>query len=62
MEIYEKIIGLEIWEDIDGEVDVFIVGVGIGGILIGVSCYIKKIKGKFIIMVVVELIDFFVII
>lgn len=42
--IYEKIIGFEIWEDMDGVVDIFVVGVGIGGIFIGVSWYIKYIK------------------
>lgn len=60
--IYEKIIGFEIWEDIDGKVDVFVVGVGMGGIIMGVSCYFKNMKGKVIILIVVELIDLLVII
>ena len=38
--------GPEIWEDTDGQVDVFIAGVGTGGTLTGVSRYIKGTKGK----------------
>ncbi|EIZ1842063.1 cysteine synthase A [Salmonella enterica] len=36
----------EIWEDTDGQVDVFISGVGTGGTLTGVTRYIKGTKGK----------------
>ncbi len=53
-EIHEKTTGPEIWEDTDGNVDVFIAGVGTGGTLTGVSRYIKKTKGKAIISVAVE--------
>lgn len=53
-EIHEKTTGPEIWEDTDGNVDVFIAGVGTGGTLTGVSRYIKKTKGKSIISVAVE--------
>lgn len=45
-EIHEKTTGPEIWQDTNGEVDVFISGVGTGGTLTGVSRYIKKTKGK----------------
>ena len=45
-EIHEKTTGPEIWEDTDGQVDVFISGVGTGGTLTGVSRYIKNTKGK----------------
>ena len=45
-EIHEKTTGPEIWEDTDGQVDVFIAGVGTGGTLTGVSRYIKGTKGK----------------
>lgn len=53
-EIHEKTTGPEIWEDTDGEVDVFIAGVGTGGTLTGVSRYIKKTKGKAITTIAVE--------
>jgi cysteine synthase A len=53
-EIHEKTTGPEIWNDTDGEVDVFIAGVGTGGTLTGVSRYIKNIKGKAITTVAVE--------
>ncbi|ATO31810.1 Cysteine synthase A [Dickeya dianthicola] len=53
-EIHEKTTGPEIWEDTDGEVDVFISGVGTGGTLTGVSRYIKNTKGKAVISVAVE--------
>ncbi len=45
-EIHEKTTGPEIWEDTDGQVDVFISGVGTGGTLTGVSRYIKTPKVK----------------
>lgn len=38
---------LEIWEDIDGKVDILVVGVGIGGIVIGVVEIIKVRKFEF---------------
>ncbi|CAM4058217.1 cysteine synthase A [Serratia silvae] len=53
-EIHEQTTGPEIWEDTDGEVDVFIAGVGTGGTLTGVSRFIKNIKGKAITSVAVE--------
>ncbi|MFZ1874710.1 MAG: cysteine synthase A, partial [Chania sp.] len=53
-EIHEKTTGPEIWADTDGEVDVFIAGVGTGGTLTGVSRFIKKTKGKAITTVAVE--------
>ena len=53
-EIHEKTTGPEIWEDTDGEVDVFVAGVGTGGTLTGVSRYIKNTQGKQIVSVAVE--------
>ncbi|MGF6192906.1 cysteine synthase A [Serratia sp. 2723] len=53
-EIHEQTTGPEIWEDTDGEVDVFIAGVGTGGTLTGVSRFIKNTKGKAITSVAVE--------
>lgn len=34
--------GEEIWADMDGEVDVFVAGVGTGGTVCGVACALKK--------------------
>lgn len=53
-EIHEKTTGPEIWNDTDGEVDIFVAGVGTGGTLTGVSRFIKKIQGKAIQSVAVE--------
>ncbi|MCE2573708.1 cysteine synthase A [Motilimonas eburnea] len=53
-EIHEQTTGPEIWEDTDGEIDVFVAGVGTGGTLSGVSRYIKLKQGKKITTVAVE--------
>jgi cysteine synthase len=53
-EIHEKTTGPEIWNDTDGQIDIFVSGVGTGGTLTGVSRYIKNTKGKKIKTVAVE--------
>lgn len=55
--IHEQTTGPEIWNDTDGDVDIFVAGVGTGGTLTGVSRYIKQTQGKAIQTVAVEPVD-----
>ena len=55
--IHEKTTGPEIWNDTDGEIDIFVAGVGTGGTITGVSRYIKQTRGKAIHSVAVEPVD-----
>lgn len=55
--IHEQTTGPEIWDDTDGQIDVFVSGVGTGGTISGVSRYLKKTKGKQILSVAVEPVD-----
>jgi cysteine synthase A len=52
--IHETTTAVEIWDDTEGNVDIFVAGVGTGGTITGVSRYFKKTKGKNIISVAVE--------
>lgn len=52
--IHEKTTGPEIWEATDGNVDIFVAGVGTGGTVTGVSRFFKQTKGKQIVTVAVE--------
>lgn len=53
-QIHFETTGPEIWNDTDGEVDVFIAGVGTGGTLSGVARYLKQEQGKDVTIVAVE--------
>ncbi len=55
--IHEETTGPEIWNDTDGNIDIFVAGVGTGGTLTGTSRYIKLTKGKAIKTVAVEPVD-----
>ncbi|MGM9676489.1 MAG: cysteine synthase A, partial [Butyricicoccus sp.] len=52
-EVHRRTTGPEIWNDTDGEVDIFIAGVGTGGTLTGVGEYLKS-KNETIQVVAIE--------
>jgi cysteine synthase A len=53
-DIHFRTTGPEIWNDTDGQVDVFVSGVGTGGTITGVSRYFKQEKKKAVRAVAVE--------
>ena len=53
-EIHVKTTGPEIWDDLDGKMDVLVAGVGTGGTITGISRYFKETRGRQILSVAVE--------
>jgi len=53
-EIHEKTTGPEIWNDLDGNVDAIVAGVGTGGTITGIARFLKKVKNHPVTIVAVE--------
>ena len=52
--IHEQTTGPEIWNDLEGNLDGLVCGVGTGGTITGISRYFKNTRGKNILSVAVE--------
>jgi cysteine synthase len=52
--IHEATTAVELWNDTDGAMDIFVAGIGTGGTITGVSRYFKLTRGKQITSVAVE--------
>ena len=55
--IHRETTGPEIWDATEGNIDIFVAGVGTGGTLTGTSRFFKLDKGKAVISVAVEPVD-----
>ena len=53
-EIHFTTTGPEIWNDTDGQVDLFVAGVGTGGTITGVGRYLRQVRGQDVRIVAVE--------
>ena len=52
-ETYYKTLGPEVWQDLDGEIDIFVAGAGTGGTFMGTAKFLKE-KNPLIKTVIVE--------